>query len=99
MSKSKPVITDVDTLKELVSKSAPSWWHKTLIGLLAANFTLMVTISWGLINDHFTLKSLAITAEIHTKQLGNLSDRVVSGEKKDTATDVRLDNLEKQRVR
>lgn len=87
--KAKQIVTDIDTLKEVLGKQSASWWHKSLSTLLVGNIGMMITISWALITDHFTTKTLVNIAEIHTKEIitiksdvGSLKDRVIiHGEK------------------
>lgn len=75
------ISNELRDLKELVSKSSSSWWHKALVSLLAANVTLLLTVGWSIVTDHFEVKYLSSTTKdignqvgVHEKRIGSLEN-------------------------
>lgn len=94
MKKSNHIHTDFDTLKLLVSEATLPWMRKILTTLIIGNISLILTIGWGVITDHFTLKSIVALTAIHSTQLDNLNDRASKAEGRLDVHDARIKNIE-----
>lgn len=72
--------SDFECLKDLLTKSSKSWTQKLLVPLLIGNISLLSTIVWSAVSDHFLIKDLATTAQAHSKQLVTLTEQLIKDE-------------------
>lgn len=89
--------SDFDSLKQLLTKSTKSWTNKLLIPLLVGNLSIMTTVIWGAVQDHFLLKDLAVMSEMHAKQIIILTDQLIRDEKILIIHDEQIKHLQRKR--
>jgi len=95
----KNIITDAETLKDLIYEVHSPSLKKISRTLILGNLGIILAMSWGIITDHFVVKNLVSITSIHSTQIDGLNNRTTSNEKALAADDARIKNIENNRKR
>jgi len=99
MAKKTPVVTDLNTLKQLVGLSVRPWWQRLLVSFLTINvLTLFGGMTFLYKNYYLFQETVRVVAKMQTIQQVH-DDKIHNLEIKQATTDNKISNLEKERKR